>query len=491
MKNSYIGFLKFILFSVLLTWVLSSCFEEKFDTSGDVKLTFSQDTITFDTVFTTIGSVTKSFKVYNPSDLAIKISEIKLENESSSFFRLNIDGIPGDNGKDVEIGPKDSIYVFCEVTIDPDQPVSVSPFVVQDKVVLLTNGNEQEVDLIAWGQNANYLTSRSASGEVIVLNCDGEEVLDDPKPYIIYGFLVIDTCILRVPAGARLHIHGGVASNTIVGELYTDGIIYVTENGKLLIDGTPENPVVITGDRLEPDYKDELGQWGGIYLSSNCKGSKFNHTEIKYAVNGISVDSAADLTLENSIIHGCSGVALISNHANITANNSLFYDNGISNAVFYYGGDYSLNHCTFANYRSDDFGLYMTNRKNQEETKLLPLNATINNCIISGSSKDELGLYDASEEGNVVPFQVDLNACIINLNEYIDEPFYYQFLSACPDCIVYDREEELFLADYDDDFRLDTMSIAIDSGFVTPIITDILGNPRDDKPDIGCYEFIK
>ena len=41
-------------------------------------LTFSTDTVLFDTIFTTLGSTTKRFKVYNPANLPINIEEIEL-----------------------------------------------------------------------------------------------------------------------------------------------------------------------------------------------------------------------------------------------------------------------------------------------------------------------------------------------------------------------------------------------------------------------------
>ena len=41
-------------------------------------LSFSKDTVVFDTVFTTIGSTTQQFKIYNPSNKSVKIEQIEL-----------------------------------------------------------------------------------------------------------------------------------------------------------------------------------------------------------------------------------------------------------------------------------------------------------------------------------------------------------------------------------------------------------------------------
>ena len=54
--------------------------------------------------------------------------------------------------RDIDILPEDSIYVFAEATIDPDQPVSVSPFILEAEIVFTTNNTDQQVTLIAWAQ---------------------------------------------------------------------------------------------------------------------------------------------------------------------------------------------------------------------------------------------------------------------------------------------------------------------------------------------------
>ena len=50
------------------------------------------DTIRFDTVFTTLGSVTKQIRVYNNENKPLKIDQIRLGAGANSFYRLNVDG---------------------------------------------------------------------------------------------------------------------------------------------------------------------------------------------------------------------------------------------------------------------------------------------------------------------------------------------------------------------------------------------------------------
>ena len=117
-------------------------------------LSFSTDTVLFDTLFTTIGSTTKRFRIYNNSNQKIKIANIHLGQGTQSMFRINIDGIAGVNFNDVEIPAKDSLFVFVEVTIDPNN--SNVPMIVEDQINFLTNGQEQKVVLNAFGQDAYF-----------------------------------------------------------------------------------------------------------------------------------------------------------------------------------------------------------------------------------------------------------------------------------------------------------------------------------------------
>ena len=176
--------------------------DETFLTDGNAQLEFSLDTLHFDTVFTALGSATRFFKIYNRYDQPVRISRVALPKGETSSFRLNVDGTPGNLVEDIEIRANDSLYVFSEVTVDPDQPLSVSPFVIEEEVLIEINGNTQRIVLEAWGQNANYFPSRLNKGVPVVLTCGNNELVwDDLKPYVIYGAIFIDSCTLVLPAG--------------------------------------------------------------------------------------------------------------------------------------------------------------------------------------------------------------------------------------------------------------------------------------------------
>ena len=98
---------------LVLSSVLSvSCDdEETYTTSPSALLDFSADTVRFDTVFTTIGSSTQLFKVYNRGGESLMLPSIRLASGGRSGFRVNVDGMSGTEFADVEVRDGDSLYV--------------------------------------------------------------------------------------------------------------------------------------------------------------------------------------------------------------------------------------------------------------------------------------------------------------------------------------------------------------------------------------------
>ena len=135
----------------LVGGIWSGCQREVWDSNPDHALRFSADTLFFDTVFATVGSVTLPLKVYNDFDGTLLIDEIELESGLVSQYRVNINGAPVTNlsqpVRDVALQAGDSMYVFVEVTVDPNNTAGDVPFWVIENLRFLTNGNEQIVKL--------------------------------------------------------------------------------------------------------------------------------------------------------------------------------------------------------------------------------------------------------------------------------------------------------------------------------------------------------
>lgn len=483
-----------------LGFLLACDKNDDFITSGEVKLEVSLDTLRFDTVFTELGSATRLFKIYNRENRPVKISKIYIEKGDDTQFRLNIDGVSGNEAEEVTVWANDSIYVFGEVTVDPDQPLSVSPFIIEDRVIIENGDAQLDVHLEAWGQNANYFPSRFNKGVPVVLSCNNETITwDDEKPYVIYGEIFIDSCLLVIPGGANIYVHGGIARNEIFG-VFNDGFLYTLENGSLHVLGTEEEPVIIQGDRLEEPFLDDPGQWQGIILGKGSKDNRIENATVRNAIFGIYVDSTADLRIKNTQIYNTNSSGLIGFHSRISAENCLVYNNNTTSVQLIQGGDYDFTHCTFASYGVDASALSMSNffcYDNIFECQIRAdyrLNASFVNSIIFGSRRDEIQLADLY--GGTAPeqFNVSFQNCIVRVDELLDpEGLYVNFLSEqCDPCINATRDDLLFLNPNEDDYHLDSLSIAIGQAIVLPgFEKDLEGNMRDDMPDIGCYERVE
>ena len=482
-----------------LCWLLlSDCQKEVFTDDPGVMLSFSTDTLRFDTVFSEVGSATRILKIYNSENKSIRISKIYLEEGSNSLFNINVDGLPGDSHEDIEIAPNDSLYIFAEVTINPDDPLSASPFVLNENLMFETNGNQQKVVLEAWGQNAVYLPSRFGAGSVTGFSCDGGEwVWDDPRPYVIYGVLVVDDCTVRIPAGARVYVHGGLARQQVdstTTEIYNDGFLAFSGSGRLIIDGTLNDPVIIESDRLEPEFEDEAGQWTGIWLQSGTFGHSINHCIIRNSIIGIRADSAVSLNIRNSQIYNTGGSGLIGLHAEIDAENCLFYANTGFALQFEYGGIYNFDYCTVASYGVDGEALRMGNTlcldQACEEYQINLLRARFRNCILVGGRNDQVTLFDRLNDGVFMDYK--LENCIVRVQDLLEPNASPEFADFCEPCLYIDNSDTIFINTDENRFRLDTMN-SLANGYAVPLFgidTDLDGKMRDPvNPDAGCYEI--
>ncbi|HKK89033.1 MAG TPA: right-handed parallel beta-helix repeat-containing protein [Saprospiraceae bacterium] len=481
---------------VFVLLLLSNCREEEVfsDAPGD-QPTFSVDTLMFDTVFTVRGSVTRFFKVYNPHENAMRIERVRLQEGDNSKFRVNIDGTQGPDVRDLEIAPGDSAYVFVEVTIDPDEPLSSSPFVIEENILFTTNGEDRLILLQAWGQNANYVPFVNGNDNIAVLSCSNATVQwNDPKPYVIFGALIVDSCVLEISAGTRIYVHGGIS---VVSQdlIFNGGFLFINKEGSLQSLGTVDNPVVWSTDRLEESFQDDAGQWAGIRILAESKDNIFQNTVIRNSIIGIQVDSAAELELDKTMIHTTAGTGLIGVEANITATNCLFANNNQSAFEAVQGGNYRFDHCTFANFGTDRSAINLSNFRCLDLpvcSQVLPGNLFFRcrNSIVTGSLEDEVQLSDInflSGSATGASFDYRFENCFVRVDEMLDD--YPDFFDFCENCEDHNSGQDFFMDVDEINYALDTLSKAIDFGINIGVSDDIEGMPRDGSPDAGCYEY--
>jgi hypothetical protein len=278
--------MKYILPILLFALIISSCRKPN-DISGDpeARLSFSTDTILFDTVFTEIGSTTKRFKIYNFNKKTVEISSIRVGTGSQSSFRVNIDGISNTQVTNYRLAAGDSAFVFTEVTIDPNN--DALPFIVSDSIIFETNGNIQDVNLVAFGQNARFYVDS-------VLPCD--IIWNRILPYVIYNSVLVQKgCKLTIGPGTRIYNHKGSK-------------IFV--QGTLKVNGTKNDSVIFQTDRREEFLDDEPGQWGGIHFLRGSVDNRINFAVIKNAIVGVRVDSLAESGSDLKIPYCCGSIGL-------------------------------------------------------------------------------------------------------------------------------------------------------------------------------------
>lgn len=490
---------RLIFLLLVIVVVLFSCRrDEDFITDSSAKLEFSTDSVLFDTVFTTIGSITKNIRVYNPHKEAIRISSISLKQNNQTNFRINVDGASGRSFSDVEIAAEDSMYIFIEVTVNPNN--QLTPFVIEDAIVFNTNSNNQEITLTAWGQNAIYFTPKtfprslpdysclSSSGLRSVPCSDNNMHIDvrwkDSLPYVVYGFVVIDSGdVLNIDPGVNVHFHPG-------------GGLWVYKDGTLKVNGTKDNPVTFQGDRLEPSFADQPGQWDRIWINDGGQ-NVMNYAVIKNAFIGIQAEALpfenpdsntmSSLVLKNTIIDNCSGFGLLTNIFNVVAENTIISNCGEYNVAIQSAGNYSFRHCTFANYfdkaaRETPAFFIQNSVVNAIGTQILGVpNVEVYNSIIDGDKPKE---FDTEVINNG-----SLNLDFRNTSIKIDVPLDTNKFKN----ITY-NPTGIFKDIFNSDFSLNENSPVRDIGnlsIANQVPLDINGESRvaDGKPDLGATEF--
>lgn len=459
-----------------------SCNDEGYLDSRDAQLTFSTDTVMFDTIFTSIGSTTQHFTVHNPYNENILISRIRLAGGDLSSFRLNINGEVENEIYEVEIPARDSIYIFVEVFIDPTG--QNLPMVVQDSIEFTTNANIQDIKLVAYGQDFKLV-----KGETIETTTWTAE-----KPYLVYDYAYVDSSsVLTIEPGTKVFFHKGAG-------------LYV--KGKIEANGTFQDPITFLADRLEDTYKNIPDQWNGIILYSGSHNNILNFCTIKNANIGLQVgtiehDGYASARITNTRIQNMAYAGVFAMKSKIYAYNNLVANCGFYAVALLVGGEYEFYHSTIANYWGNFSSkarstpaltisnvLIYENSKGNNITYTGDLvKATFGNSIIYGNNLKEIDLVNKEEK----EFNYLFENCIIQVPDTFKTSNKEHYKNVWKG-LEYDP---LFVDPYVDyNFALDTLSPAKDIGKLeigNQFPLDILNKDRtaDAGPDLGAFERIE
>lgn len=380
--------------------------DDNFSTSTGLRVTFPQDTLKMDTVFSRTPSSTYSFWVYNNNDAGIKMQSIRLRRGNQTGFRVNVDGIYLDNTNgsqtsDVEIRRNDSILVFVELT--PGEMGQLEPALLEDDLLFqMESGVEQKVCLQAWVWDAIKLYS-----PVI----DKDSLIESAVPIVVFGDL-------RVEEGVTLTIR-----NTI---------LYFHDESGLDVHGTLcLEDCVLRGDRLDDmfeylPYDRVSGQWNGVMINETSKGNRFVRTEIRNGRYGVICDSAAldldqyRLEMENCVVHNCSGAGVAAINAYIRLDHCQLTNMG-HDCFSIFGGVAEISHCTFAQFYpfSADRGAAFRFTNFYNGFVALPVYLTCNNSIITGYADDVLMGDMLGEDQS--SFDYEFERCLIRTPEVTEE----------------------------------------------------------------------
>ena len=466
-RYNFLFCLLLIAFCLLLT---TSCKKDSFITSEFARLTITADSLKYDTVFTTTGSITKSFKIINENNQKLRLGKVKLMGGATSAYKMNVDGVATPEVNNLDIEANDSIYVFVSVTINPN--TANLPFIVNDSILINYNGNNRYVQLQAYGQNANFLSNRVITGNVVWAN---------NLPYVILGSVRIDTtATLTIQPGCKIYSHANAP--------------FIVD-GTLIVNGTHTSNVIFTGDRLDAGYRDLPASWPGIYFRGKSKNNVLTYAAVKNANQAIvaekpSVNANPKVILQQCIVDNAYDAGILCVNSSLQANNSLVSNCG-SNIVLSYGGVYNFTHCTVAAYSTNYINhknpaLTVNNFLQQAGTTLTAdLNAVFRNNIFWGDG----GIIDneivVNKQG-ANPFTVLFEKNIYRaLSDPANSTLTGNIKNADPLFDSIDVSKKIF------NYRVtkNTAAPGINAGTLTGFLKDLDDKNRNvGVPDLGCYE---
>ena len=170
-----------LLYISLISVFLVACNEDTgFSSSPSLRLEFSCDTVSFDTLFTEVISPTAKFVVRNRNENALRISSVQLSGGAASSFSVLVDGQYGSLMHDLEIRAKDSIYVLASVSVGRNG--ADVPLMEKDSLVFtLESGVQQSVLLLAYGRDVTFLRGENIVADTVLA----------PGHYVVYDSLTV------------------------------------------------------------------------------------------------------------------------------------------------------------------------------------------------------------------------------------------------------------------------------------------------------------
>ena len=436
--------------------------QEEILTSRPDPLTFSENAIVFDTVFTALPNVTQQFHVRNPNKNAVLIESVRLGGAAASPYQVLVGGRAISGMPPIRLRGGDSLQVLVKVKIPPRD--SANAFVVYDSLLFQIRDTLQNVKLLAWGQDAVFVKNSS-------IQCN--ETWRAGKPYILYDSVIVPPgCQLTMQPGTR--IYGFNAAALVV-------------EGTLHANGTAQKPIIFTGFRQDGQYREVPGVWQGIGFRGPSRNNSLNFVQIRNAVNAVHVDIAdentqPDLVVQNSMIQYARQAGILGINSDIQVVNTQITHCGEFHFAGVGGGNYQLLHCTlvgepYLSQRENPALLFANFVRVNGLKRQNGLSCEVKNSVVWGVLPEEVGLLQTTGSG----FSWKAGNNLLKTTPETVATF-----GSGTGSIL--GKNPGFISPLRMNFRPDTLSPLIDAGLPLNIVRDITGKPRDAKPDIGAYE---
>lgn len=489
-----------------MTFSVFSCRTLEFSDDKGIVLqsNLSGDSLLFDTVFTEVTSYTKEFRLYNNTDENVIVDRVWLKNGAASFFRINVDGFPGNEVRGVELLANDSMWVFVDVNIDPNN--ETNPFVIVEELMIDVNGTEQSITLEAWGQNAYYYRPTTFIQDFPPYSTVEEysdyfpvgpqTTLPNDKPHIIYNYLAVDAGMtLTIQPGTEIHF-------------YKNGSLWASPTSNIIAEGTMSNPIEFKGFRTDSVYGELPGQWDRIWINESSNNSSFNYCNFTGAFIGIQPQVIQSLNvapnsvdIKNCYFFNSQLTHVWAENMNTTIENTIFADAGSHCIIGAGGGELNVLHSTIGNYYGEGSAIrsessvyilnYIAIPYDDDSTTYVEYNkeVTFSNSIVYGTWKEEISLNVRTGGTLAVAF----NNCVLRTELDPTSPIF----NSCvfnPTSTDFNYPDPVFTDPYQQDFNLYPASAAVNIGdpnLTGTLTTDYAGNMRDSEPDAGALELVQ
>lgn len=446
--------------SILLALVSCELQEESISNDPSLEISFSNDSVKFDTLLTGRKSYSERLILFNRNENAVRLSSIRLLEGQASDFELIVNGKTGNSFSDEVLFGNDSILIIISTT--PSFTGLDSASEVLESIIFEFNGKRKDVILQTFGLDVITISK--------TLDCNA--VWSGKIPYLLNETVVVkESCTLTIEKGVQVFM--GNDESLII-------------EGTLLIHGDSAAGVVITNDIFDSGLRNTSGQWGDIYFGPKSTGNQVRHAKISNGTNGLLLDSRSapegkELILENTEIKNMVGSGLISLSADIEMTNSIVFNCNRHLVGIYAGGEVVFQSNTFVNEGNDFFrsnpSFFVSNTASSDTIEIKGvINLEMRDNIIWGNLREELEVEESGEFTNMISIKNNIIKSVTNRHRI-------------GNIIGSEQNFPKFVTVLGRNYQLDSTSLAINKGSNFDVGIDLTGKSRDSMPDIGAYEW--